>query len=73
MPLPRVCQIWLVFLTAEEVVVVVAAPQGDLPDAHQAVPEVEQQGVLQAVAGPEVLLHLVVLAGLRVVPQQVRQ
>jgi hypothetical protein len=58
---------------SEEAVVVVAAPQGDLPDAHQAVPEVEHQAVPQAAAGPEVLLLLAVLAGLRVVPQQVRQ
>jgi hypothetical protein len=50
---------------AEEAEVVVAAPQGVLPDAHQ--------GVLQAAAGPEVLLLLVVLAGLQVVPRQVRQ
>jgi hypothetical protein len=48
----------------EEVAVAVAVPQGDLPDALQAVPEVERKGVL---------LLLVALAGLRVVPQQVRQ
>jgi hypothetical protein len=58
---------------AVEEVVVAAAPQGDLPDTHQAVPEVAHQAVLQAAAGPDVLLLLVVLAGLRVVPQQVRQ
>ena len=58
---------------AVEEVVVAAAPQGDLPDAHQVVPEVEHQGVLQAAAGQEVLLLLAVLVGLRVVPQQVRQ
>ena len=42
----------------EEAVVVVAAPQGDLPDAHQVVPVVQVcQVAHRAVPGPEVLLY----------------
>jgi hypothetical protein len=57
----------------EAVAVAVAALQGDLPGAHQAVLLEEHQGVLLVAADPEVLHLQVVLAGLRVIPFRVCQ